>query len=190
MNNENMSPLEAAACYKLNLLTSKSIVKIAEEWLIDGLMSPTVAILAGETSPIMSDVGPLFEMCLKELDVQCQGDDISTRVALKVYLKRIVNGDVTPFDGMLFIDDKIYHPKSQHSRPYYNFNNPNSSYSVKYFGEDLGLQYMYAWFTELLDADDDDMRLYYKDLPKIEAVKKIETHLMEEAVKLLNKINS
>jgi hypothetical protein len=63
------SPENAIALYVLELLPSSLLPKLAENWLIQELDSPSLRILAGENNPIMSDVGPLFEKSLLELGI-------------------------------------------------------------------------------------------------------------------------
>ncbi len=92
-----MTPIEASAFYKLKLLTSNDLVAIAENWLVQDLTTSTAAILAGEMNPIMSDCGPLFETSLKELGVQIPDEDTAIQIVLKIYLRKITSGSVTPY---------------------------------------------------------------------------------------------
>ncbi len=63
-----MNPKQTVALWALNRIYSEQLPQIALQWLELGLDSPTLRILAGERNPIMSEVGPMFEAVLEELE--------------------------------------------------------------------------------------------------------------------------
>lgn len=174
---KNVTPLEAAAMYKLEILTGKDLVRIANDWLFKGFESITIGLLATEINPIMSEVKNMFETCLKELNIILPNEKVALNIVLKMHLSDIVSGIVSPYIGMISIDNLIYNRVQDHE-------------SQKYVGEILGLQHMFTWYRELQDATDglNSIQLYYNELPKSQAIYKFQEHLKEEAEKLLNKM--
>ena len=94
-----MTPEKAAAFYRVGYLWSERLPQLACDWLAAGSDSPSLRVLAGETSPIMSEVGPLFELTLKELGVSMPTELGALFVVAKSYCKAILNGNMTPYEG-------------------------------------------------------------------------------------------
>jgi hypothetical protein len=163
------SPENAIALYVLELLPSSLLPKLAENWLIQELDSPSLRILAGEKNPIMSDVGPLFEKSLLELGIPKPEKSQAVLISLKYYLELISEGELAPYEGMRLIDNDISKIAMD--------THPNK----KFVGDGLGLERVYTWYRELQDAQDGSMLFYYNDLPIEKAVGKFEEHLIEEA---------
>ena len=103
-----MDPKNTVALWALGRLYSEQLPQIALQWLELGLDSPTLRILAGETNPIMSDVGPMFETVLEELEFAVPArDDVVTQF-LKGVSCRIVAGTVLPYEGACEIERILY----------------------------------------------------------------------------------
>lgn len=85
--------------WSLGRLRSEELPIVAGEWLSKGLDSASLRLLAGETSPIMSDAGPLFEKCLAELGFVAPNKNEALLALAKHCAQEIVDGNVTPYEG-------------------------------------------------------------------------------------------
>ena len=66
----DMETVIAAAYWSLGYLRSEQLPQIASAWMEAGLDSPTMRVLAGESQPIMSEVGPMYAQMLAELNIE------------------------------------------------------------------------------------------------------------------------
>ena len=87
------------ALWSLGRLKSEELPVIASTWLAGGLDSPSLRQLAGEASPIMSDVAPLFERSLAELELRAPGKEEALHRLARYYAERIINGTMSPHEG-------------------------------------------------------------------------------------------
>lgn len=169
----NLKPKEAAAFYRLNLLSAGDMVGLALEWLNQGIDSVSVGQLAGEINPILSETGPLLEKSFQEQMITVPTELDAIEYTLRYVLERIVSGEIDPYDGMIFIDNHIYHKA---------FDN---SIKQDFVGQCLGIERMYTWYRELQDANDGSKLNYYTELPRSDAIIKFKEHLIDEARKQL-----
>ena len=165
-----------AARFRLNLLSSEDLVSISVEALVQGSNSSSLAQLAGESSPIMSDVSDLFLQGLKESGIIYPSQHQAIWIVLADYLQSIFDGIIDPYDGMRKIDKDIYWKYSKEIS------------DTKYMGDAFRIEHCFCWYRELQDAEDGSTLFYYSDLPKSEAIKKFKEHLIEEAGKALQRI--
>lgn len=163
----NSSPIEVAALYALGYMPSESMPKLATRWLVEGLDTPSMRLLAGETNPIMSDVAPLFEAVLQELAIDLPNKREAALTLLEAYLRQMVSGALDPYEGMALIDSQL--------------NQPDIAPATKYVGDGLGIERLFTWYRELQDAEDGSTLFYYTDLPVEESVVRFREHLIEEA---------
>lgn len=182
------SPSEAAALFKLDLLAGEELVHLAGAWLEDGLGDIETACLAGEQNPTLRNSGAAFIAVLRELSIELPARETAVKSALELYLRRIVDGVIPPYEGMRQIDDRLmgFYPDDESPLCFF----PRRDEKVKYVGERWGLERMYTWYRELQDAADGDRLNYYNDLPKAEAVEKFKQHLYEEAGKALDRLTA
>jgi hypothetical protein len=89
----------AAALWSLNDLGSEQLPGIACGWLENGISSPTLKILAGESQPIMSEVEPMFERVLQELNIDIPTQREATILLSKIIAQEIVDGKKSPYTG-------------------------------------------------------------------------------------------
>lgn len=118
---------------------------------------------------------------------QLPDEEQATLTVLAIYLQEIVDGGISPHLGMQKIDrDLTSRLQITGPRSYPNpLRKPDRSTKQRFVGEELGVEYLYAWWRELRDALDGDTVLYYTDLPLAEAVRKFEGHIIDEADKRL-----
>jgi len=168
----------AAAKMVLGQLSSRDLVDIAMKALQEGFDSPSLAVLAGETAPIWSEVSPLFERGLRESGVAIPSKRESIWMLLSHLLAQISSGEIDCYEGMGMIDHAIRR------------NLPEEFEDTRYVGDGLGMERCYTWYRELQDAEDGSMLLYYSDLPRDEAIAKFRVNLIEEARKALERIKN
>jgi hypothetical protein len=156
------------------LASGEELVNAAEAALVEGSDSKRLAMLAGETSPIYSDVEPQFLLYLKEAGIELPTQQEAARILLHDYLADIVESRIDSFKGMARIDKEL----RQHTK------------DKRFMGDSLGIESCYTWYRELQDAEDGSTLFYYYDLPIAEAVEKFKVHLIEEAKKALEKLKA
>lgn len=100
-----MNPKIIAARWALGQLPSEQLPSIALQWLEAGLDSTTLRILAGETNPIMSEVGPMFDDVLEELNISIPTSTEAVAQLVSEVAQNIVDGEVTPYVGASQIYD-------------------------------------------------------------------------------------
>ena len=99
-----MSPKHTVALWALGRIYSEQLPQIALRWLELGLDSLDLRILAGETNPIMSDVGPMFETVLEELEFAVPTFVEAIARLSSETAQKIVDGSVSPFEGACEIE--------------------------------------------------------------------------------------
>ncbi|MEZ5960910.1 MAG: hypothetical protein R3C30_10870 [Hyphomonadaceae bacterium] len=126
---------QAAAFQCLDLLSADDLVGLAMSWLEAGSASPAIAMLAGETHPIMSDCAPIFERALQEESVARPGRRTAAWIAIQTILDAGLRGEI-----------KIEHcvvelMKNFHNGEFFLFplQNPCDD-PVAWAGEELGFQ--------------------------------------------------
>lgn len=174
-----ITPAQAAALWKVRMLTPEEVGALASVWLEQGtdMGSPEVASIALNPPSSLSAVGPSFEAALGEMGVDLPNFGQSVLVTLEFCLRAISEGRVPARAGMAAIDElhhdrgdaKLRHPNRQ-------LNDPQ-----KYLGEELGLEYLYTWYRELQDADAGSTLFYYNELPREQQLAKFEEELVAEA---------
>jgi hypothetical protein len=82
---------------------------LAAGLLAEGLDSPSLRVLAGWTQPIMSDVGPLLEGALRELQLAPLDRQQALRVLARHYAHGIVSRELEPYQGARMIWDELSH---------------------------------------------------------------------------------
>ena len=85
--------------WALGRLPSEQLPEVATDWLAKGLDSPSLRQLAGVGSPVMSEVGPLFEKVLAELEVAAPNKEEALMFLDRHYAQQIVEGTVSPYEG-------------------------------------------------------------------------------------------
>ena len=169
MLHETIEPDEAYALYILNNLNSSKIVELAITWLLNGLFTDSLNDLFWEKEPEMYVVGPMFEKLMEELDIPTLTRIEAANIVILSTLTRIVQKEIEPEVGASSI--------------YYDvWGEVEEEYPViKYLGDSLGLEYKFCWLREIWDCRDGSMIICYSDLPRDQAEKKFEEHLIEEA---------
>jgi hypothetical protein len=89
----------AAAHWSLGYLRSEQLPQIALTWLQAGFDSPAMRILAGESKPIMSEVGPLFERVLADLSIQVPSQPVAAMRLARNIAQAILSGCKPPYAG-------------------------------------------------------------------------------------------
>lgn len=172
---KNLKPIEAFALYKLENLSSDSIVSLVNDWLREKIYTESLGELCGISNPIMSDVGPLFEQAMKELGLEEPGKLEAANIIVLKTLEQIVRKNIDPVEGASFLYWEVY-DKLTEEYP-----------DKKYVGDNLGLEHIFCWLREIWDCRDGSMILYHTDLPRDEAEMKFTEHLIEEVEKLLKR---
>jgi hypothetical protein len=93
--------LAAAAQYALGMMSSEELARAADEAIDDGAYSPDLADVAASTQPIWSDIAPLFERALAELNITLPPPDDSAEIVVRHITGKIAEGRVTPRLGAL-----------------------------------------------------------------------------------------
>lgn len=169
----DIEPIEAASLYKLGLLNSDLIVILANYWLENSIYSDSLCEICLISKPIMSEIGPLFEEVMTELEIieplEIDAINIIITLILKKIVKKKINADV----GASFLYWEI-HNKLLSEFP-----------DKQYVGDRWGLENIFCWLREIWDCRDGSMLLYYTNLPRNKAEMKFMTHLYKEAKTLL-----
>jgi hypothetical protein len=90
----------AVARYVLGTLPSGDIPRIANDLLNRSIYADALVRLYDVKSPIMADVGPIFEVALEELSVDIPTRDHAWTILLRHHVRLILEGIVTPLDGL------------------------------------------------------------------------------------------
>jgi len=105
MHGEGTNLKLAAAYWKLNLLDSYDLVRIAIEALEADTDTPSLRILAGENPrySALGELDPMFEKALKELDINLPSFEQAFHQIIKQHAEQIVAGTITPDEGVTLI---------------------------------------------------------------------------------------
>jgi len=92
---ETLSPEEAAAFRRLDMLTGDGLSRLSMNWLESGLGGASVAALAGETDATVRDHGTLFDEGLAECEVALPSEQMATWVVIGTLLRAVSAGSDT-----------------------------------------------------------------------------------------------
>ena len=104
---------EIRAKYALDILSSDELVRGANSALDSGVYSDSLAELALTKSPIMSDVGPLFEAALAELGLPLFTPKDAALSLIERYTTAILHATLSPEQGTSLLYEVIT-VKNQH----------------------------------------------------------------------------
>lgn len=107
----------AAARYSLGIARSPELQQLADQALHSGIYSSSLAEVAGCSTPILSDIGPLFEAALEELAIALPGENDAIEILVRHYLEAIVRGAVRPRDGLQRIMEDVIDPVDNLEKP-------------------------------------------------------------------------
>lgn len=164
-----MKPEIAILKYKLGLLSSGDIVKLADLWLTQGIFTDSLNRLEMELNPILATVGTIFEQAIIELGITVPSKIEAAKLLARDTIEKMVSGEIDLMVGANFLYWNIHH-KITDELP-----------DRQYLGSNLGFEHMFLWLREVWDCRDGSRILYYTDLPRDEAEVKFLTHLKEEA---------
>lgn len=108
VNNLKIDLNQAAAFYVLGHLSGQELVQIALHNLDSTPQNHSLGLLAGETEPQISEVGPLFEQCLAENQIAIPTMRDAGLVVAKFFAQKIVSGELAPYNGAREIWEKAY----------------------------------------------------------------------------------
>lgn len=96
----DLTPTEAAAFWRLNLLNSDDLSRLSMRWIELGLQSDNVGALAAERVLTVREHGPWFEKALGELGADAPAsDEAAAWIVIRALLRAIVDGAVAPLAG-------------------------------------------------------------------------------------------
>jgi len=99
-----------AVRFRLGLQDSESLVQIADTLLSEGRDTDAVIQLFIVESPVMADVGPLFERACMELGVAIPTREEAIDVLLRHHLESIASGACQPREGLEVFMRELYEP--------------------------------------------------------------------------------
>ena len=135
----------AIAYWKLGNLPSEDLPKIAMQALESGLDSQSLRVLAGEQNKEMSTLSPLFEKCVKELNIPVPTNKESVFIIARHYAQQITSSKINPIVGAEAIISEAYHMSDNEddcdnllvfsglSSEYYDF---NDDVNIKFYGKE------------------------------------------------------
>ncbi len=168
-----MKPIEAYSLFKLEKISSEDIVAVANDWLKNGIYTESLGEFAFFSNPIMSDVVPIFQATMAELEIIEPTRIEAANIIIHMKLNQIVEKTIAPEDGASFLYWNVHHELMEEL--------PDK----EYVGDSLGLEHIFCWLREIWDCRDGSMILYHTDLPRSEAEKKFKTHIIKGALKWL-----
>ena len=83
-----------AAFYYFGKLPSENLPNLAVDILMNGIESESLYLLGSEIDTSMSNVGPIFEKCLEELNLDSLSKEKHALTASKYYAKKMFLGDI------------------------------------------------------------------------------------------------
>ena len=98
-----MDMKDASGFYVMGHFRGDDLPPIATDALAEGFDSASLRVLAGEMNPAMSDAGPLFERSLAEIGLRLPTKQEAALIIGKHYARRILRGDLTPYEGAVRI---------------------------------------------------------------------------------------
>ena len=96
-----------AACYRLGLLDTESLVRMADTLLDEKRDTPAVIQFSILESPVMADAGPLFERVCSESGVAVPTTDEAIDELLRHRLESIASGHCPPREGLEAVMQEI-----------------------------------------------------------------------------------
>lgn len=143
-----LTPAQAAAFWRLNLLDGDDISRLAMDWLEAGSASDNVAVLASETNTTLWEHSARFEATLKELGADpAMSKERAAWFTIRTLLGAIAAGDINPLDGAY---DIIALQRAGFDLfPLRNL----ASDGRPYAGEELGVEGILGLYYELDDVD-------------------------------------
>jgi hypothetical protein len=146
--NGPLSPEQAAAFWRLEMLTGDDISRLAMQWLEEGADSLAVAALAGETGATVRDHGEAFERCLRELGAAAP---LSEREAAWRYIQTLL---IAVREGAAAPIDATHDVLTMDRKGIAIFPARNLAWGgTQYAGEELGIESMLGLYWTLDDAD-------------------------------------
>jgi hypothetical protein len=97
MNVDEIRQIQAQ--WILGILSPESMVQFACQALEADIDSPSLCQLAGEIKPTHWTVQPLFERIISELGLELLSKDQANLIVARNWAKKIVSGEVSPYDG-------------------------------------------------------------------------------------------
>lgn len=165
---------ESISNYILENYSIRDLPKIAEIAMMENLESESLFILAGMSEKDNSlEILEYFQNSLNELKIILPNRKSAAITLTKYYLTKIIDNPNLAFEFMKKLDREVY-MKLDFERS-----------DNKYVGEELKLEYLYTWYREIQDYNDNGMLLYYNDLSKAKQREKFEENLVEEAKETL-----
>ncbi len=150
----SLTPHQAAAFWRLGLLSGDDIAGLAMQWLEAGAESPNVAVLASEPDVTVRDHGQLFDKCLRDLGVEVS---INEREAAWTYVQALLNAVK---EGVMSGLDATHDALALHNRGVSLFPTRNLAGDGKaYAGEELGLEQMLGLYWALDDVGASDVEV-------------------------------
>ena len=169
---KGIKPIEAFSLFKVGRLDSHAIVRLANEWLEKSLYTESLGELCTIVNPIMSDIAPLFEKAMLELNLNEPSTKEAADIIIFLVLNKIVEKEIEPDKGASFL--------------YWMRNDLEDEFPDKqYVGDNFGLEHIFCWLREIWDCRDGGRLLYHTDLSRAEAETKFKEHLIEEAERIL-----
>lgn len=98
------------ARWTLGLVPSERAPAIALQALEGGLDTPTLRVLAGESNPRLSEVGPLFDRALGELGCTPLTREAAGEIITMRWARSIVRGEVSAYEGARAIWSEVCDP--------------------------------------------------------------------------------
>lgn len=148
----NASPVELAALWQLDLLTSRDVVQVCLNWLEQGLddMAPDIAVLAGEIDPRIDELRRPFERALAALAGVELTHDEALLIALRQHLAvALAQPDERFMQAMDLAIARFAHASERRLvvHPARLADRPDETFAE----QELGLEYIYGLYWELDD---------------------------------------
>jgi hypothetical protein len=97
-----------AAKYRLGLVSADDLPKVGIDALTDGLDTPSLRLLAGESSSDCEEARRLFEKSLIELGIAIPTLDEAGIVVSRSIAQEVIDGKLDPYEGASRIWDSVY----------------------------------------------------------------------------------
>lgn len=85
---------QAAAFYYFESIHGEELIEAAMQALLEGLESEHLILLASETDTAMATMAPLFEVCLRELGLDCKTREQHSIEVTNFYANQLLSGDI------------------------------------------------------------------------------------------------
>jgi len=164
---QHVTPEQAAALKNQHLLSAEDMVALANHWFEQGLDndSQELAVIALNKPTDVSDIGPSFDTALKEMNVAQPLQEETVLTLLEVYLDAIINNRLHAMVGMAALDslydDHFGIDRKPPLEPIIRHPKRALDDNENYLGHELGLEYLFTWYREFQDAQDNDDSTWY-----------------------------